>query len=314
MNKTFKNCLLASFLLVIFTSCSAVSIIAGYSIGTSQKEDQTTGGTGGSTTDISEKPIYYEQGTPQRYLDENSPSDVYQKLISDSRDHFTFEFKVQDQNQFQKDRDFISANIENQYSRLTVKFDTEISNKITVRLVDDLDVFQDDLDTMLIGPGVTPYSAFALGDDLIEIYINPLMTTEKFDLTHTISHEMVHVFQYYINDTMSTYNPNWTNATWFIEGMAEGFAYPNEEALIHDDIYQQIPDISALNSIVDSNNAEEYMVGYDAVELFFVYLSETYGEDKMIQMVECQISFDQCFTQIIGKNPNTAYSEWLQTL
>lgn len=318
MNKTFKNCLLASFLIVILLSCSTTSIIIGISIGKTQgilpDSLTTTDGDTASTTDITEKPIYYEQGTTQRYFDENTPSDVYQKLISDSANHFTFEFKVQDQNQFLEDKDFILANIENQYSRLTAKFDTEISLKITIRLVDDLDVFQDDLDTTLIGPGVTPYSAFALGDDLIEIYINPLMTTEKFDIAHTVSHELVHVFQYFVNNSMTTNNPDWASAIWFVEGMAEGFAYPNEEALIHDDIYQAIPDISALNSVIDSNDAEEYMIGYDAVELFFLYLSDTYGEDEMIQLAKCQTSFNQCFTQTIGKAPDAAYGEWLGTL
>lgn len=317
MNKPLKNCLLASFLLIIISSCSAASIIAGYAVGKSESgEDKSTTSDSGTSisADIREKPVYYEQGTTQRYFDENSPSDVYQKLISDSANHFTFEFKVQDVNRFTKDKDFILANLENQYSRLSIKFNAEIPDKITIRLVDDLNVFQDDLDTILIGAGVTTYSAFSFGTDLIEIYINPVFTIEKFELTHTLAHELIHIFQKQLNDDISSYNPYWSNASWFIEGMAEGFAYPNETALIHKDVYEVIPNTSALEDLVTSNNSEEYMIGYDAVELFFLYLSNTYGEEKMISLVKCTTYFDQCFTQTIGKSPDVTFPDWLQSL
>lgn len=316
MSKSLKNCLLASFLVIILISCSGISAIAGYSIGKYQQDEtgQTTTEQGKTTTEITEKSVYYEQTTSQRYFDENSPADVYQKLISDSANHFTFEFAVQDQTQFLSDKDFILANLENQYSRLSVKLDTEISNKITVKLTDDLEAFQSDLNTLLVGEGITTYSAFALGTDLIEVYLSPVYIVEKFELAHALSHELVHVFHYQINDTVSAYSTTWAYADWFIEGMAEGFSYPNEEAIIHGDAYQIIPDTSALNDLITSNDSAEYMVGYDAVELFFLYLANAYGEDKMIQIAKCKTNFDSCFATATGLSPDAAYATWLQTL
>jgi len=315
MNKTFKTCLIASFLCVMLASCSGAAFFIGISIGKSQIDDteRTTTQQEGSTQ-IKETPVYYDQNASQRYLDENSPSDVYQKLIQGAQNHFSFEFQVEDQLQFANDKDFILANLENQYSRLSVKFNTEVSKKIRIKLVDDLEVFQEDLNTMLVGSGITTYSAFALGSDLIEIYVNPFYTTEKFELAHTLSHELVHIFQYKVNDQISSYNASWAYANWFIEGMAESFAYPNEEAIIHGDAYQIIPDTSALNDLITSNDSSEYMIGYDAVKLFFLYLSDTYGENKMIEITKCTTNFDQCFNQIIDTDPDVAYTKWIETL
>lgn len=310
MNKSAKSCFLASFLILIFLSCAGAALFTGISIGKTQNRGDTTTQVG----EITEKTIYYPQENAQRYFDENTPTDVYQKLIQDSTQHFVFEYKVADSSQFKKDKSFILANLENQYSRLAVKFNIEISQKITVRVVDDLEVFQEDLDTILIGSGVTTYSAFSLGTELIEVYISPPYAIEKFDLARTLSHELVHIFQLQINGQISAYSVPWASASWFLEGMAEGFAYPNEEALVHKEAYQIIPNTSALNDMINSRDSAEYMIGYDVVELFFLYLSETYGEDKMIQLLKCQSNFDQCFAQTTGKSPDTAYSEWLETL
>ena len=257
---------------------------------------------------ITEQPIYYEQSTPQRYFDKNSPSDVYQTLLQDAISHFDFEFDVKNVQQFQEDKDFILANLEHQYSRLAVKFDTEPSSKILVRLVDDINVFKEDLG-IDFKVSIASYSAFALGGDQIEIYINPLFTVDKFDIAQTISHELVHLFHYQVNDSNALYNPD-----WFIEGMAEGFSYPREEPLIHEDIYKAIPDLLTLDYLIRSPNPEDYTIGYDTAELFFIYLVETYGEEKVIQLAKCTTTFDEVFTQQIGVTPDAAYNTWLNTL
>jgi hypothetical protein len=304
-----KTCLLIFFSFLILLSCSAISLFSGIYIGRSDQEDETSIVTKDTVT---EQPVYYASTSSERYIDKDSDLETFNSLLSDSQLHFTFEFNVQDEQQFEEDRQFILVNLENQYSRLSVKFNKTITNKITIKLVDDIEVFSSDLGTDTLD--ISGFSAFSLGGDLVEAYINPVYTEDKYAIAHTLSHELVHIFQYQINNEISKYTVTWSGADWFIEGMAEGFSYPNEDSLIHSDVYKTIPDVSTLNSLVDSYDPDAYTIGYDVAELFFLYLTRTYGEDKMVNLVGCKTSFNTCFNQQIGESPQDVFSQWLGTI
>jgi len=304
MKKGLKTCLIISLFILFSISCASFSALLGYILGTSQQSEEKIT----EKETIIEKQVYYEKEGAERYFDEDSNKKEFQKLLSDAEDHFTFTYEVQNQKDFEKDRDFILANLEHQYSRLSILFQTETSVKITVILTDDLEQFKEDLN-LDTESGIVPYSAFAIGNDKIEIYINPLFTADKFDIAHTISHELVHIFQSQVNTYISLFHPD-----WFIEGMAESFAFPSEEVLIHGSIYKEVPDLDMLDSVIRSPQAENYLVGYDASHMFFLYLLDKYGEDKMIQLVQVESNFETNFTRIVGIAADDAYATWLKTL
>ncbi len=306
MNKKLKTCLISLLFIFILFICSISSFFSGLLV--QDYEDSDTTNETETETIISEKPVYYQQETSQRYFDEESPEDVYENLITDSQEHFLFEYSVNNTEYFQKDRNFILANMEHQYSRLSSIFDTEISTVITIRIEDDFLQFQEDLGITYDAEFVT-HSGFALGNDLIELYINPLSSIDKFDLAQTCSHELVHIFQYELNDYSSYYLPN-----WFIEGMAEGLAFPQEKAIIHKKIIEKVPDIDTLDLFVSSPFYIEYSIGYDGCELFFLYLLETYGQSPLVELIKTQNNFDTSFYQLIGLYPDDAYQNWLGTL
>jgi len=221
MNKKTKTCLFVLLLFFIVSTCSSISLIFGIYIEKNQSQENNK-----ATVEIEEQPVYYNQTSPIRYIDEDINPDTFNTLLNSSEIHFKFEYDTdQDEDKYTKYINFILVNLENQYSRLSVKFDTTISEKISVILTDDLDMFQEDLNLIIDNSGIVPYSAFALGNELIEIYINPLYTADKFDIAQTCSHELVHIFQYQINNSIALNDPNWASAHWFIEGMAEGFMY-----------------------------------------------------------------------------------------
>jgi len=306
MNTKTKNCLLSLFVVFTLFLCSISSFFTGIIVGDSQDTDILIDDE--TETVFNEVPVYYEQETSQRYFDENSPQDIYLDLINDSTQHFSLEYSVSNSAYFTKDKDFILANLEHQYSRLSVIFDTEISSIITVKLEDDFLQFQDHLGISYDSEFVT-HSGYALGNDLIELYINPLSTVDKFYLAQTCSHELVHIFQYELNDYSAYYLP-----TWFVEGMAEGLSFPQEKPLIHKDITEKVTDITSLESFVSSPFYIEYTIGYDACKLFFLYLLDTYGEETLIELTEIQHDFDEGFNNQLGLYPNDAYQNWLNTL
>lgn len=305
MNKKLKSCIIFLCIWTTFLVCSGVFFVAGMSIGQLQEKEETVV----ETHDYSEKTVYYSQLTTERYIDKETSGEIFSKLLVSSYSHFTIDFEGTEGKQFEDDGNFILVNLENQYSRLSTKFDISINEKITVRITEDLSKFQEDLNIFFEVETIVPYSAFALGGDLIEVYINPLFTIDKFEVAHTLSHELVHIFQYQYNNDISLHHPK-----WLIEGMAESFSFPNEDVLIHPKIYEKIKNLSVLDSLVDSVEPENYTIGYDSAELFISYLVEKYGEENIIRLLEKTYTFDSHFTTIIGQDSEKVYQEWLETL
>jgi hypothetical protein len=311
MKTLFKIIVVLILCFIILGSCSIISFIGGYSIkqiddiGLDNLNNQLADT---DNTQIVESPVYYEKLTEERYIDEDSSNEIYQKLIQDSSKHFTFEINALGKDQFQDDQDFILANLENQYLRLSVKFNTQVATKIRVLLIDNSDMYETDLGIDYENT-VIPFAAFASGTDLIEIFINPTFTLDKFELARTLSHELVHIFQHQNNSLTYYYIPD-----WYIEGMAEEFSYPKEYPLIHKDIYREIPDIEELNSLISSPSQEDYMIAYDTAFLYTQYLNINYGEEKLIKLLKCNSVFEQCFTNTLGVSINKSFQSWLNTL
>lgn len=311
MDKKLKTCLLIIVLITILSITSISCLAGGIFIGRFISEKETSGSDTVTTTEteIVEKPIYINQEGSQRYIDENSPEDVYQQLMEDSNDHFSFAFDVQDETKYEEDKNFILVNLENQYSRVSTIFDQEIDIKIEVKLTDDIDQFETDLNFDYEED--PSFAAFAQGGVLIEIYINPFVTVDKFELASTLSHELVHTYQVYINTYIFSDIP-----IWYYEGMAEAYAYPNEDVIVHEEIYMNISTVEDLSAKLDSPVAEEYVVGYNGAELFYNYLVEKYGDEKAISLADDVYpkTFDTYFLEVIGITPNQAFTDWLATL
>jgi len=309
MNKKLKTCLLLLLIVATIISCSSISFFFGI---ISEMDDtdniDTNDEQPSEITTITEKQVYYEQENTQRYFDEESPGDVYQKLINDASQHFEFEYSVNNVEDYEKDENFMLANIEHQYSRLSVLFNTELSNKVTIKLVDDFDQFKDDMGVDYDSDFVT-HSGYALGNDFIEIYINPLLTIDKFSLAETCSHELVHSFQNELNYYIHSYVP-----TWYMEGMAEGLSFPQEDSIIHQDILEKVPNLDTLESFITSALYKEYSIGYDVCELFFLYLKDTYGDEFIINLIKIDTNFDLNFKNQIGIYPDNAYLDWIEQL
>lgn len=311
MNKKLKTCLFIIVLITILFITAVSCLAGGVFIGMFISEEEANGSDTATTTEteIVEKIVYINQESSQRYIDENSPEDIYQQLLEDSNDHFTFVFDVLNETQYAEDKNFILVNLENQYSRVSTIFDQEIDTKIEVKFTDDIDQFETDLNFDYEED--PSFAAFAQGGVLIEIYINPYVTVEKFELASTLSHELVHTYQAYINTYIFSDIP-----IWYYEGMAEAYAYPNEDVIIHEEIYINISTVEDLSTKLDSPVAEEYVVGYDGAELFYNFLVEKYGDEKAISLAEDVYpkTFHTYFLEVIGITPNQAFTDWLATL
>jgi hypothetical protein len=285
--------------IIIFASILfTVGAIAGYTISQNNIQPQ-----------IVEKPVFIEQKEAQRYIDENSPLDVYQTLLTESQKNFTFELQVAAGVNYEKDKNFILVNLENEYSRLSARYNTEIEKPIRIILIDDIQAYEKDLNFHYEGD--QNFAAFSKGDDYIEIFFNIKYTIDKFYMSHTLSHELVHIFQYHQNNFIFSDTP-----IWYYEGMAENLAYPTEKPLIHNEIYQTIPNLEILKQKISSSKSVDYAVGYDTAGQFYDYLIQKYGEANILKLMKdfYPKTFDSYFTQLTNYSPDEVYIDWTQSL
>ena len=298
MFKILKTIFITVGIILFASILITVGAIAGYTISQNNIQPQ-----------IVEKPIFIEQKESQRYIDENSPQDVYQTLLTESQKHFSFEFRIAAGINYEKDKNFILVNLENEYSRLSARFNTEIGKPIRIILIDDIQVYEKDLNFHYEGD--QNFAAFSKGDDYIEIFFNIKYTIDKFYMSHTLSHELVHIFQYHQNNFIFSDTP-----IWYYEGMAENFAYPKEKPLIHPEIYQTIPDLENLKQKIGSSKSIEYAVGYDIAEQFYDYLIRKYGEANILKLMKdfYPKTFDSYFIQLTNRSPDEAYADWTKSL
>lgn len=308
MNKNLKNCFAFLTTLIIISICSLSSGISGLFFGFVVSEDQNKQRC--ENQEIVEKEVYITQETTERYIDQDSPGDVYNKLLQNSAQHFTFEFRVKNEKQFYDYRDFILVNLENQYSRLSAKFDIELSSKVKVVLVDDIDVYENNLE-FDYDIEISEFAAYAKGDDFIEIYQNPRISYSKFEIARLISHELVHTFQFNAKKYASYDIPR-----WFLEGTAEALSYPNEEPIIVKDILNTASDLDSMSELLLDENPERFVVGYDTSHLFVNYLILQYGEETVIDLLKFSYptKFDDHYVKIIGHEVEKDYDKWIETL
>ena len=100
---------------------------------------------------------------------------------------------------------------------------------------------------------------------------------------------------------------------WYLEGFSEAIAYPTENAFIHSEIKENVPDLNTLELYLESFSPHEYTIGYDTAEAFFNYMIETYGEDQVIKVFTKTSgnNFEETFKALLGKSTDEVYSDWL---
>ncbi len=175
-------------------------------------------------------------------------------------------------------------------------------------MTDDIKSFEKeinrDLDDVYL-----PYAAYALGSKMITVYTNPSYSIDKFDMAHTLSHELVHIFHHQINPFAQLNTPY-----WFIEGLAESLAYPRENSYIHNDIEKFAPNLDSISKKLKSSDAEEYMTAYDVADLFVEHLIAKYGEEKIISLTNLENSLENDFKKMTGVKVSKVYQKWLRKL
>jgi hypothetical protein len=264
---------------------------------------------------IEEKPVYITQNSEARYVDQESASDVFNKLLTDSAKHFTFEYKVADPIQYKNYQDFVLVNLENQYARLSAKFDIEMKLRLKVILVDDFSTFKKDVEIEFTDEP-TLMAVFYSKDQRIEIFVpKKQLSIDKFLLASVSSHEMVHAFQYtkYSNVFIKK-----DALIWLYEGMAEDWKYPKEDSLIRKDLTSGVKSLADLNSKLTSSLQDDISVGYAVSGEFFKYLEQTYSEAKLVKIFDNSLTrnmwnkdFNDTFKNNTGILPEQAFQTWL---
>lgn len=309
---------------IIFLICCITTItVVGISIFLLNSDSTSNKTTTETTTIISivEDPGCTYVTTPDGYISKDTPDVTSSQLISSSKQHFTFSTDMPNSKSRNSDEELILTNLENQYCRLTDIFSTEIQDPIDIKLVHDADIYESDLGTEYEID--LTFTAFAEGDYLIEIYDNPADSeTDKYKAS-TLSHELVHIFQY------ST-NPYWNMPNWFIEGMATAFADPQSwlnnswsdviteddiKDLLKSDITRRFADINLLNSKIYSTSVDEYAVAYDTAHLYVLHLIKEYGESKVVKLVSIPDTktFEEHFEDTLKVSVKDSYKEWVKT-
>jgi len=298
MSKTFKI-LISSCSFLIIVSFTAVScFISGLFVDRISQGNVTKN-----------ESTYYVAGDPSLYLDPTIDSELFNDFLAKSQDHFYIEYETDKPEMFQEDVNFILANLENQYSLISQSFGVILNSKIKIVISDDFSDYEENLDADFENDEYD-IAAYAYGSNYIEIYLNPNLSIDKLRLLKTISHELVHTFQFSISYGVSSL------PEWFIEGTAESLSYPKNNPIVHSDIKNEIPNLSILNKKINSETTVDYVLGYDIACSFITYVINLKGEEEFQTLLNVGYfdNFDNEFEKIYGKNPDETYDQWLETL
>ncbi len=149
------------------------------------------------------------------------------------------------------------------------------------------------------------------------IIIDEQFLNEKL-ITHELSHDTIHNFLGLINSLKLP--------TWFDEGMAIYIANQNDYLSVGEakDLLAQ----GKFNQDLDRwegffghlrwkfTDIQEHVKTYGHVYLFIKYLLDTYGEEKMYQMISAikTKSFEKTFQNILGVSPDQAHKDFISSL
>ncbi len=138
------------------------------------------------------------------------------------------------------------------------------------------------------------------------------------DLRHVIRHEMVHVFQARKGAHLKHVHPGgheWISPLWFTEGLAEFWSGPwsAEGDLVVRDLL--------LNGLLAGDQPLDRFGGsfptYKLGQSFFGYLADTYGEDRVVELLENEWkypNFQTAFRNVYGISFPDAVNGWRESL
>jgi len=306
-NKTITIVLvLCGFFACVITSC-AVSFFALYEIGKAEQEksnqrDQTT-----TKNTVGDPMIEVDKLSP---LSENITDKSKKTLINDFDTKFRISYEINNKSKFDstvgKDLDYLKANISYFNTNLSRIFGIKVEDKIDLVFTDDLPSFIDftdrDWDKNTTGAAVTTKSD--------KIFIYQRLDSYRVDsLVRLLSHEMVHIYQFEITGD--------SFPLWYLESMAdyisiyEFYDYERDELQFPatlNDLEKEFKDTAS-----DQNNSNDT---YTKAYFFFEYLTDTYGRDKIINILRDNGSkdFNITFSRITGTTPQDAFGEFLDSI
>ncbi len=140
-----------------------------------------------------------------------------------------------------------------------------------------------------------------------------------------IFHELIHVFQYdiiYQKPHMRIYSGEflYSAPVWFIEGMADYFAEDNDaigEMVLRDASINN--NIVPLPQLHNFNRLRSPFVGYKLGQLAVAYLCETYGREKIADILQGlrqsrTKNLDRVFREVLGISLEDFDKAWRQTV
>ena len=138
-----------------------------------------------------------------------------------------------------------------------------------------------------------------------------------------IFHELIHIFQFdilYQKPHASIYSGEFLYAPpiWFMEGMADYFAEDNDaigEMVLRDASINN--NIVSLTELQDFNRLSSPYLGYKIGQLAVAYLVQTYGREKIAEILQGlrqsrTKNIDVVFKNVLGKSLSEFDKEWQQ--
>ena len=140
-----------------------------------------------------------------------------------------------------------------------------------------------------------------------------------------IFHELIHIFQYdiiYQKPHARIYSGEflYSPPIWFIEGMADYFAEDNDaigEMVVRDASMNN--NIVPLPQLQNFNRLSSPFVGYKLGQLAVAYLTETYGREKIAEILQGlrqsrTKDIDRVFREVLGVELEEFDKAWRQTM
>ncbi|MDD3557691.1 MAG: hypothetical protein PHW27_03880 [Melioribacteraceae bacterium] len=199
---------------------------------------------------------------------------------------------------------------EEAYKELQIKFDHVVVSTIPLIFYNTHIHFQQtNITPGFIPEGVGGFFEFLKG----RVVIPYLGNLEQF--RHVIRHELVHVFM--TSKVLNNLRDHRVRADhlpplWFVEGLAEYWSYhwdTQAEMMLRDAVTNEY-----FFSLSDINRIYGSFLMYKEGQIFLQFISETYGEDKILQFMENFWrfrSFNDVVSFTLGESIETVDDKWI---
>ncbi|MCB9790152.1 hypothetical protein H6763_00685 [Candidatus Nomurabacteria bacterium] len=221
----------------------------------------------------------------------------------------TFQFSFDDNTNgslYGYEKNFLLANTQYQYERLSIRFRKELEDPISFILTDDQSKYELELgflyDSQLQYAGLTK-----LG--MIMILISPERDYDKADLVRLITHELVHAYQFDSEQSIVLSSP-----LWFTEGTAE---YYSSQSLHYDPtLFRSTSNLNTLEDVdkaLHSSDLDQALSAYVVAHSFIEELVQLKSEEDLSDLMldqDKRFSFIQKFINHFGATPAELYHVW----